>query len=485
MSKPPHRLTRVAFKVSRLMEFCSRRELQNQTGHDLWDWPLVVLKEFLDNALDACEEAEVAPRISIAVRDGEISIEDNGTGIDAGTVKLVCDYSIRVSSREAYVSPSRGAQGNALKTILAMGYVIGRERGLGSRETLIEARGLAHRIAFDVDHVTVEPKIAYATSPSRRKLGTKVTVRWPLAFPHCEGRFKELAQAYCWFNPHLSLRGSWNGVSFVDVKAFDPAWTKWRPRDPTSPHWYDAARLQRYMAAHVARDRDLGPISQRRPLRDFIGEFRGLSSTVKRRRILAEIGASHRSLVDFFGRDKVNSDGIAQLLAVMQAHSAPVKPKHLGIIGAEHLNACFVAAGGAPETFSYQRRMRIDELSHLPYVAEIAFGLHASGLDAPEPLRLRPAAGDPGRMVLTGGGPARKIVTGANWSVGLVNPFRTFGQTGAGLENTLAEVRANTQQPVICAVHLACAHLQFADRGKSSIITPGDPEREKDDDEGY
>src|SRR5208283_4257407 len=34
------KLTRVAFKVSRLMEFCSERELQNQTGHSVYEWPL-------------------------------------------------------------------------------------------------------------------------------------------------------------------------------------------------------------------------------------------------------------------------------------------------------------------------------------------------------------------------------------------------------------------------------------------------------------
>src|SRR5262245_13849372 len=65
--KPEPKLTRVAFKVSRLMEFCSERELQNQTGHAFQDWPLVVAKEVVDNALDACEEAEVAPEISISV----------------------------------------------------------------------------------------------------------------------------------------------------------------------------------------------------------------------------------------------------------------------------------------------------------------------------------------------------------------------------------------------------------------------------------
>jgi hypothetical protein len=35
----------LAFRVSRLMEFCRLRELQNQTGHQYHDWPLVILKE--------------------------------------------------------------------------------------------------------------------------------------------------------------------------------------------------------------------------------------------------------------------------------------------------------------------------------------------------------------------------------------------------------------------------------------------------------
>ena len=38
-----------------------------------------------------------------------IVIEDNAGGIETSTIKSVLDYSIRVSSREAYVSPTRGA----------------------------------------------------------------------------------------------------------------------------------------------------------------------------------------------------------------------------------------------------------------------------------------------------------------------------------------------------------------------------------------
>jgi hypothetical protein len=181
--KSEPKLTRVAFRVSRLMEFCTRRELQNQTGNGVEEWPLVVLKELMDNSLDACEEAEIAPVISIAVEPGSITIHDNGAGIALKTIESILDYSIRVSSREAYVSPTRGAQGNALKTILAMGYVLDREWRVGDDAeaagvTVIESQGLAHRIEFRIDHVNNEPRITHTTAPSATT-GTRITVEWP------------------------------------------------------------------------------------------------------------------------------------------------------------------------------------------------------------------------------------------------------------------------------------------------------------------
>jgi DNA topoisomerase VI subunit B len=75
----------------------------------------------VDNALDAAEEAGIAPEISIEVSTerGEIIIADNGPGLPPETVEGVLDYTSRISICEAYVSPTRGAQGNALKTIVA------------------------------------------------------------------------------------------------------------------------------------------------------------------------------------------------------------------------------------------------------------------------------------------------------------------------------------------------------------------------------
>ena len=442
------------------MEFCSERELENQTGHSRWEWPLVVAKELIDNALDAAEEAEVAPLIEVVVEPDAIVVQDNAGGIDAETIESVLDYTIRVSSREAYVSPTRGAQGNALKTVLAMGFVLDRRDG-GDRAgvTTIEARGVEHRIEFRVDHVNNQPKIIHTTRPSPVVVGTKFTINWPepRSLEWAKDKFQRLVEAYSWFNPHTSLRGVWFGHEFINVKSTKPGWEKWRPRNPTSPHWYDEARLQRYLAAHVARDRDLG---QRGTVREFIAEFRGLSGTAVQRKILTEVGCSHQSLASFFGADQVNRSGVAKLLTAMKQRSKPVKPAQLGVIGADHLKQRFLAAAGNPETFKYQQRKGVTD-DGIPYVVEVAFGLHQAGLTQ-------------------GGGVSRVFVTGANWSVAIENPFRRFGSTGEGLESTLAKVRANANQPVICALHLASARLQFADRGKSSIILTDNAEQPYD-----
>jgi DNA topoisomerase VI subunit B len=464
--KAEPKLTRVAFKVSRLMEFCTLRELQNQTGHSFDEWALVVLKELMDNALDACEETEAAPVISIDVKEGSITIQDNAGGIDTATIESILDYTIRVSSREAYCSPTRGAQGNALKTILAMAFVLNREffnednpEAESAGVTIIETRGLTHRIEFSVDHINNQPKIAHRITRSSIKVGTKVTVEWPPKWDWDwqAGQFKSLATSYGWINPHLTLRGRFNGEVFVDVTATDSDWKKWKPRNPTSAYWYSETRLQRYLAAHVARDRDLG---QHRTVREFIREFRGLSGSAIQRKVLEEVGCSHQSLAQFFGVEKVNSKGIAKLLAAMRKYTKPVAPIHLGIIGAEHFKQRFLAAGGNADTFKYQQRRGVTA-EGIPYIVEFAFGLHQSGLDK-------------------NGTVSRMIVTGANWSVGITNPFRTFGSTGEGLESTLAKVRANSSQPVICALHLASAHIQYADRGKSSIILTDDAEQPND-----
>ncbi len=67
----PVRLERETFSTSRLLDFVSEKELTMQCGHGPDAWPLVVVKELIDNALDGCEEQGIAPEITVTVDESE------------------------------------------------------------------------------------------------------------------------------------------------------------------------------------------------------------------------------------------------------------------------------------------------------------------------------------------------------------------------------------------------------------------------------
>ena len=110
MTASPARLSRETFATSRLLEFCSTKELINQTGHKVDEWPLVILKELVDNALDACEEAEVAPRIAVTVRGGHIAVAPGlamGFGCFLGA-RVGAHSALRAGARTGLFRPGGG-----------------------------------------------------------------------------------------------------------------------------------------------------------------------------------------------------------------------------------------------------------------------------------------------------------------------------------------------------------------------------------------
>ena len=359
--EPVHKIERVAFTTSRLMEFCAEKELVAQTGHESDKWPLVVIKELVDNGIDACEEAGIAPVIKVTITTGKkrkpthIVIEDNGPGIPAETVTGLIDYNIRISSREAYISPTRGRQGNALKTILPMAYVLGRESSRG--ETWIEARGLKHRIQFSVNQIKQEPIVKNIKTRSRVRSGTRITVFWPDDDEAIvdEDEIGELLKQFVWVNPHLTLRFTVDGKTLDRCAASNPNWTKYRACDATSAHWYNLEQLERYAGALIARDQEQRRATRHKyTVREFIAQFRGMSATDKQKQILRELGAAHRTLHQFFGSEtEVNHQRMERLLKLLQKHTRPVRPELLGVIGADHLKQLCISVGGEPQSIKY------------------------------------------------------------------------------------------------------------------------------------
>lgn len=435
------KLERTTLRTSRLLDFCSRKELIAQIGHELASWPLVVAKELLDNALDACEEADTAPEIAITVNVEGITVKDNGPGIPVETIDGVLDFAVRVSNREAYVALDRGAQGNALKTLIAMPFVLDGDEG----HVEITTRGERHGIGLRVDSIRQEPVIDHIHEPAPDvKTGATVAVAWPDSacsiLTDAEERFLQIADDYTWLNPHLSLTVDCFGKR-TRIEATDPSWSKWRPCDPTSAHWYQNQHFDRLVAGYIAHDADRG---RDRTVRELVAEFRGFTGSAKQKFVLDATGLARTNLSALANSNGIRSDLTKPLLAAMQAHSKPVKPIRVGIIGKEHLRKRFEAIGCDLDSFTYKKVAEIED--DVPSLAEFAFGYIPR-----ENLR-------------------RRLVCGVNWSPGIVNPFRQLGRFGQSCDTALANLRVRADDPVILVLHLACPRVEYTDRGESAVV---------------
>ncbi len=195
-------LERSVFETSRDAEYVDARELQAQTGQAREQFAAVILKELVDNALDACETAGIAPRVTIDVtEDGgmlQIAVSDNGTGISPETVERITNFQTRTSDKAAYRAPTRGAQGNALKTVLGIPCALGHHAPIE-----IEACGVRHAITLWLDPAG-ELRVDRERMPMPTACGTRISATIPLKGQDFWPR--RWARAFALVNPHASVR---------------------------------------------------------------------------------------------------------------------------------------------------------------------------------------------------------------------------------------------------------------------------------------
>lgn len=431
-------LERATFATSRLLEFFTEKELSMQIGHDRDWWPLALLKELVDNALDACETAGVSPEVEVIVEADALSVRDNGPGIPAATLERSLDYLVRVSDKAYYVSPTRGQLGNALKCVWAAPYVDTGEEG----RIEVFAGGQRHEVTVTLDRIAQCPQLSYHVSPDNFvKNGTFMKIHWPeiagcLDGDECVLSVERLLAGYAAFNPHASFTWSVGGpVGTIPRTA--PDWRKWRPGDPTSPHWYTSEGLRSLIAAYMTQERQDG--AKARTVREFVSEFHGLSGTAKQKVVTTAAGLAGAYLHDLVDDGDVALDKVGALLAALKQQSRAPKPSALGILGKDHLTQHMVTYRhvGA-ESVRYKK---VEGTARgLPFVLEVAFGVYTEAY--------------------TGCG--REVTVGLNWAPTLKPPIRE-------LLSLLGRQRIDPGDPVVVLVHLACPLMQFADRGKGVL----------------
>jgi len=420
-------LKREVFQTSRLMEYFTVKELRAQIGHDKEYWPLAILRELIDNSLDACESKGIAPIINVTIADDILSVQDNGPGIPVRTVKKSLDYMLRVSDKSYYISPTRGQMGNALKTVYAAAYVA---TGEGSVEII--AGGKRHLINVSFDRIKGEPVLDYRSESDVSK-GTLVKLSYKnlscLLMDESVNSYKsaptayEIINSFAAFNPHATF--TLNDHSWLPTCV---SWNKWLPSMPTSAHWYNVERMTDLIAAYISNG------GAKKTVREFVSEFKGLSSTIKQKNVT---GGYSRSYLSEFVRNKdINRDAVSELLSKMQTECTPPKPKVLGLIGEDHIKAWMIANGGIEDSLEYVKKLCYN--GELPEAIEIGFAVDESEQ-------------------------GRKLAVGLNWSPVIGgSPSRT-------ISDTLQEAKVSPYDNVILFIHVATPVLNFLDRGKTRI----------------
>ncbi len=437
---------RVVFSTPRAAEFLELRALQAQTGQPVDEFGSVVIKELLDNALDAAETAGVDPVITITTEvDGDaqrVIISDNGSGISAETITRICDFNNTVSDKARYRGPARGAQGNAFKTLLGIPYALGVEEPV-----VITSRGIRHELKVVVDPVG-DVLIAQEQEVVAQHPGTSVSVPLPA---DVDVDISMWAFKTALVNPHATITVTDRGNPDDDGKPWiykphDGRWSKWTPSQPSSPWWYTPEAFSALVHSHI---RETASTGVDMPLGKFITEFDGLSGSSKQKQIRTSLDyqypvcgfpATHLShLVD-------QPDTIAALHAEMKMFAKPTTPARLGPVGKEHLER-ILDQGFGVHRFWYKQQTVTD--NGVPWVIEVAVadteipgGIYFGSNHAP-------AFGDPlGRTILL----AEDICT-----TGAASFLSTAGVT--------REARA-------AVVHVICAAGEFVDKGKVALVVP-------------
>jgi DNA topoisomerase VI subunit B len=464
-ARQKHTLERETFTLPRLMEHFTKEELSKRIGHPKHLWPLALLKELVDNALDEVEVGCMGgvPRVTVLVERDALTVRDNGRGLPADVLLRTLDFSSRTSSKLGYVSLTRGQLGNALQTVYAAPFVVDGKQG----RLEVAAHGVLHRITIGLDRIAQAPRLEIAREPSEVTVGTFLKLHWPgiAGFLGGEGdadsyraddddddddeedddeddddedvpaviTADRLLRAYATFNPHVSF------VLGADKwPAADHSWEKFQPDHPTSPHWYSNETLRTLIAARVARERDGG---RALTLRDFVAEFRGLKRTGVRKEVLEAAGLAGEMLRDLVAGQDIDKDAVQDLLAAMQEKSRSVKPRALGVLGKDHLSGRLEGCYGvAPRSVRY--KCKLGGGRRRPFVLEVAFGVKRRG---------------------EAGG--RDVVVGLNWTPALAPPFPELG-------DQLGKMRLDRHDPVVLLVHLAFPRPSYTDHGKARVDLP-------------
>lgn len=287
---------------SRARENFTEDGLKTLTGQSARNWGRYVVKELVDNALEAVERgATPDPRVQVSVDVAgrgrrrhlrEVTVADNGNGIPHDRVEKIADTTAFGGTKRHYTLPTRGTQGNALMTIVGIQHLA--EGG----PLVIATGGRRYELRVDGNTISRTPDVTVnETAPQTEWADRGTVVR--VTFGE-SGRdwaaWRQTAETLAGFaalNPHVEL-----DAPVAVSGGTDDTTVSYSPKgDATSGRvlWYDQQAFDERVKADIRADPSL-------TVGEFIGEFDGLRSQQKRAAVLDAV-----TVVDIEATDRLQS----------------------------------------------------------------------------------------------------------------------------------------------------------------------------------
>jgi DNA topoisomerase VI subunit B len=261
--------------------------LQTLSGVSAEELDKFIVKELVDNALDAGDEQHSGPcpivPVSSTVKDGmlELRVSDNAFGVNEEAIQKIADLTRKYSSRFGYKYPTRGSMGHAWKIILGATHALWKNASnknqpeypiiIYNHETRNQ---YVLRLEYDEEARVVLDKSVVVEEEVGEPTGTTVTVRLPLYRPEWANSNRHLGTIFefALFNPHVLL--TYNGERFPPLTNKDL-----HSKIRESIHWFSFEEFHQRVKA-TAKDYPETTLSE------FIQGFRGFSGFHQCRKLL-------------------------------------------------------------------------------------------------------------------------------------------------------------------------------------------------------
>jgi len=342
--------------TQRNVEYFSRDGLRTLTGLDENLWEHAIIKELLDNSLDELDRAFSEKRvtekyISLSTSKGRLVVSDNAGGIPEPVLDNVFNFDVYTSSKRDYRTPTRGAQGNALKTVIGICYL--RGYGLAFISSGKSIRYMVNEPKFRASILEFRREIAASQEPD----GVIIS-----GVDIAAGSVRDMVRSYYLCNPDVTFD--------VDGEVFQTVAQPENKTERTYIHWYASDDFHQLVQKIHASDPG-------RTVRDFCGIFSGTQ------RIISSLEFPYKRLSEFVNDEQAIYDLYAQLKTLVASPSDRILQRSL--VGKD----TFLSLYGGPEDWKYKRKFGSYQVGDeytgavIPYAIE---GFLLSGRGSAKPM---------------------------------------------------------------------------------------------------